>query len=175
MRSLNLLLSMTILASAAPAAANAPGPCKEDIKKHCADVKPGGGRILKCLGEHKSELSEGCKAAGKFVAQGYKSFLWMCGADVNEHCKDVVPGGGRIYVCLEKQKAKLKPRCQKHLSEGKAAAEKFDADCKGDVATLCKGVVPGWGRIVGCLTEHKAKLSPTCKPHFEAEKAEKAE
>ena len=36
-------------------------PCKEDIKKFCADVKPGEGRIAKCLKEHKAELSTECK------------------------------------------------------------------------------------------------------------------
>jgi hypothetical protein len=172
MRYLSLVFSAALLTPALTASASAPGPCKDDIEKHCKGVKPGGGRIIKCLGEHKSELSEGCKAAGKFSYDAVKSFLWMCGADVNQHCKDVVPGGGRIYVCLEKQKTKLRPRCQKHLTEGKAAVEKFSADCKADVATHCKGVPPGWGGIVGCLTEHKAKLSPTCKPHFEPEKPE---
>lgn len=35
--------------------------CKADVAKLCKDVKPGGGRILECLKEHKSELSAQCK------------------------------------------------------------------------------------------------------------------
>jgi hypothetical protein len=38
------------------------GPCKDDIEKFCRDVKPGQGRILKCMREHESELSADCNA-----------------------------------------------------------------------------------------------------------------
>lgn len=36
--------------------------CQEDVHKLCADVKPGKGRIMKCMKEHHDELSEGCKS-----------------------------------------------------------------------------------------------------------------
>lgn len=36
--------------------------CHEDFDKFCHDVKPGGGRIIKCMKEHSAELSGGCKA-----------------------------------------------------------------------------------------------------------------
>jgi hypothetical protein len=39
--------------------------CKADAEKFCKDVKPGGGRIMKCLKEHEAELSEGCKNSRK--------------------------------------------------------------------------------------------------------------
>jgi len=34
--------------------------CKEDGEKFCKDVKPGEGRIIRCLKEHQSELSSDC-------------------------------------------------------------------------------------------------------------------
>jgi hypothetical protein len=37
--------------------------CKEDRKKHCGDIKPGGGAIVKCMKEHEAELSEACRAS----------------------------------------------------------------------------------------------------------------
>lgn len=36
--------------------------CEDDVLRFCADVKPGSGRIIKCLMEHERELSSGCKA-----------------------------------------------------------------------------------------------------------------
>jgi hypothetical protein len=35
--------------------------CKADVKKSCADVRRGGGRIETCLKDHFEDLSVGCK------------------------------------------------------------------------------------------------------------------
>ena len=35
--------------------------------------------------------------------------------------------------------------------------------CREDAERLCKGVEPGDGRIVQCLKQHEADLSPACK------------
>lgn len=36
--------------------------CQADMEKFCSDVKKGGGRVRKCMREHKDQLSAGCKA-----------------------------------------------------------------------------------------------------------------
>jgi hypothetical protein len=36
--------------------------CKDDAKKLCGGIKPGGGKIAQCLKQHESELSPACKA-----------------------------------------------------------------------------------------------------------------
>jgi len=37
--------------------------CKADAERLCAGVEPGGGRIIKCVKEHKEEMSVGCAQA----------------------------------------------------------------------------------------------------------------
>ena len=35
--------------------------CRGDFAKFCKDVKPGGGRVIACLGKHEDKLSDDCK------------------------------------------------------------------------------------------------------------------
>jgi hypothetical protein len=37
--------------------------CWDDVSRLCGGVRRGGGRILQCLKDHESELSDPCKAA----------------------------------------------------------------------------------------------------------------
>lgn len=36
--------------------------CAAELDLHCSGVKPGGGRLLKCLKEHEADLAPDCKA-----------------------------------------------------------------------------------------------------------------
>jgi hypothetical protein len=36
--------------------------CHDDVAKFCHDVKPGGGRLIRCLRKHHDELHDACKA-----------------------------------------------------------------------------------------------------------------
>jgi hypothetical protein len=36
--------------------------CKDDVVRFCSEVKPGGGRIIRCLKEHENDLAPQCKA-----------------------------------------------------------------------------------------------------------------
>lgn len=44
------------------------------------------------------------------------------------------------------------------------------AACKGDYETLCKGVAPGGGRVLACLSKDYGKLSAACKKVVDAQK-----
>jgi hypothetical protein len=46
----------------APSSAIATG-CKQDIQTYCAEVAPGGGRVVACLRTHREQLSSECRAA----------------------------------------------------------------------------------------------------------------
>ena len=37
------------------------------------------------------------------------------------------------------------------------------AACLADYQKLCQGVLPGGGRVLQCLKQHDAQLSPGCK------------
>ena len=109
------------------------GPCAEDMGKFCKDVQAGGGRGLKCLREHKAELSEACKAhlekmktqrrqkgagqaPGKRRAAG-KAVFEACQSDIDKLCKDVKPGGGRVLECLKSHDADLSSECKTALEK----------------------------------------------------------
>lgn len=46
---------------APPSLADLHAACDADIKKLCAGVQPGGGRILACLKQHQESVSDICK------------------------------------------------------------------------------------------------------------------
>jgi hypothetical protein len=81
-----------------------------------------------------------------------------CKADVTKYCDEVLPGGGRILVCLEARQKELSAGCQEQL-----AAARGHGACKVDAEKFCKGVQPGQGRIVECLKSHETDLSADCK------------
>ncbi len=96
------------------------GPCKEDVKKLCADVKPGGGAIIKCMKEHEASLSSECKAniekkksEHKGMGEGrFKKGREACKADIEKFCKGITPGGGAIIKCLKEHNAELSEECK---------------------------------------------------------------
>ncbi|WP_269581765.1 cysteine rich repeat-containing protein [Roseibium sp. Sym1] len=49
---------------------------------------------------------------------------------------------------------------------GSARANSLMTACKVDVASLCKGVPEGRGRISACLFAHDNRISGTCKPEL---------
>ncbi len=42
--------------------------CAGDVQRFCANVAPGGGRIIACLKEHRDVVSDQCKQAAAKVA-----------------------------------------------------------------------------------------------------------
>ena len=54
-----LIVGSALTASAQTAEQRA--ACRDDVKKFCAGITPGGGRILDCLAKQKDKLSDSCK------------------------------------------------------------------------------------------------------------------
>lgn len=72
MRIISPALAALAISSAAAQAQTLPSPavqqeligkCKGDYDKLCANVTPGGGRIIACFQKHAAELSPSCKSA----------------------------------------------------------------------------------------------------------------
>ena len=57
------LLSLGISSPLQAQTAEQRAACKEDFEKLCKGVMPGGGRVLKCLQEHKDQVSAPCRKA----------------------------------------------------------------------------------------------------------------
>lgn len=95
------------------------GACRADAQKFCKDVKPGQGRIYKCLVEHKTELSQECSTEMDEAKARFQEKVAECKADVAEYCETVEPGEGRIYSCLKENEASLTPGCKKALKKNK--------------------------------------------------------
>ncbi len=86
-----------------------------------------------------------------------------CTDDVAKFCKGVRPGGGAIAKCLQEHESDLSPACKEQISKAKQKIRDFKEACRADVTKFCKDVRPGRGRILQCLKQNEAELSPECK------------
>jgi hypothetical protein len=112
-----------------------------------------------------------------------------CRADFGVHCPGVRPGDSAALRCLQANAAALSPPCPEAVmatGEGRAPppagaaaaspvappgpippmrprrALEILSFCEPEVRTLCADVPPGGGRILECLAENYARLSPQC-------------
>jgi hypothetical protein len=92
--------------------------------------------------------------------------MGACKDDVDKFCKDVRPGGGRIWACLKNHEADLTQPCKDHMAATRERAAGFNAACKADMDKFCKGIPHGKGRVASCLKSHEAELSEPCKAYF---------
>ena len=107
-----------VLWMTAPAAAQNPKACSDDIARFCQGVPQGEGRIAQCLKAHESELSPNCKADMMQRQAKMKEMQQACADDINKFCGQVQRGGGRIIKCLEENRQLLSPACSQSLPPG---------------------------------------------------------
>jgi hypothetical protein len=105
------LLALGLATDAGAQGRKGDGPCAADAKKFCGDVKPGGGRIVKCMKSHESELTPACQADMKKAEERFEQVKEECGADAKKFCQGIRPGGGRILACLKSHQSELAPAC----------------------------------------------------------------
>jgi hypothetical protein len=84
--------------------------CTSDVQSLCANVKPGGGRVLACLQSHVGELSVGCSTI-------LSKAIWVareCAGDIRQFC----PGAtfGNIGACMQPHLGQTSATCQSALA-----------------------------------------------------------
>jgi hypothetical protein len=165
--------------AAAPKAESAPAAPKTEAAPAAATAKP------------PAESTKASTAAKQPTSAQISAIRSACRSDYPKVCAGVPTGGAPALQCLEKNKGKLSPACEKAVAAasgggaapaaGAAAApaapvvivlrplrpreELFvlRSACGADVRSICGGVAPGGGRIVQCLATNAASLSPACK------------
>ena len=95
------------------------GACREDVKKLCGDVQPGGGAYWDCMKNHMGDLSQGCKdnmaEARKKHEERKKELVQACQADIKQFCANVTPGQGREIACLKSFEDKISAGCKEKM------------------------------------------------------------
>lgn len=87
------------------------GPCSNDLKKFCARVKPGEGRVAKCMADNFRKLEPACQATVQAALNKRGSMVKACKADTDKFCKGIRPREGRILSCLKGRESDLSPAC----------------------------------------------------------------
>ena len=134
-----LMFGLAVLLCGACASASAQmGPCAEDTAKLCKDIRPGEGRLVKCLRAHDAELSEACKAS--------------------------VQRDSAVSAKMQPNPGQPKP-VQAQPAQP-APVQATPSPCEEDAKKFCKDVQPGQGRVATCLSQHLEEVSPGCKASF---------
>ncbi len=89
-----------------------------------------------------------------------------CMKDIQTLCPNVPANGWLIQDCLRAHEGDLSKGCRAHVDDLKETAADLADSCVWDIERLCGEELPGGGRVVACLKEHRERLSPTCKERF---------
>jgi hypothetical protein len=108
MRTLVALIVGIVLSVAGPAAAQ--DACRAEADKFCKDMKPGEGKLLKCLQGHEAEVSDACRARLNTINQ-----FMACVEDIMHFCPGEVPVGGEAIKCLRLHDTDLSTACKNEL------------------------------------------------------------
>ena len=109
-------LALCIVVST-PSHAQITGPCAETVTKYCKDVTPGGGRIMKCLSDHRDDQSMACRDWLEDQNRSLKELNTACTQEIAQFCNFSNPDRIILYRCLEDNYVSLKSDCRDKLRE----------------------------------------------------------
>jgi len=116
MRSGLVILTALLLSGSVAVAQQAGKACADDIKRLCAGIQPGQGRIKVCIKSHLTDLSPACEDRVLTVAVTGK----VCKTDVTHLCAGIVPGTGGIRACIKSHMAEVSDPCKDAISQSAA-------------------------------------------------------
>jgi hypothetical protein len=92
-------------------------PCTEEIRAYCADVQPGGGRILQCLKNNEAKLSPACMQRFNDLQEAVSGPMGACRDDWVAYCYHPRASTERqaMIQCLQANQMKVSAGCQKAL------------------------------------------------------------
>ena len=121
--------------------------CRGDYPKVCAGVPTGGAPALECLEKNKARVSAGCGKALAAVGGGAAA---PAAGGAAPAAGGAAPAAAPVVIVLRP----MRPREELFVMR---------SACGGDIRALCGGVAPGGGRIMQCIANRAADLSPACK------------
>lgn len=108
---------IAIVVAAQPSPAQTATPCNETIAKYCKDVIPGGGRIMKCLNDHRDDQSSACKDWLEEQNKSLKELNMACTEEIAVLCNVSSANSVSIFICLDGNYVALKSTCRDKLRE----------------------------------------------------------
>ena len=88
---------------------------------------------------------------------------YPCMAEIEQFCKEVQPGAGRLLECLAGHEKELGSVCRDKLEKVKSRLMEAKQICTPDIEKFCPGVELGQGRLLKCLKGEINRLSPACR------------
>ena len=156
-----------ILATAAPALAQAPSQaqrdaiksqCRSDYMAHCSSVPPGGEASLQCLQKNMSSLSSSCQSAVRAVEAP--------AAATAKPADTAAPKAAAPAAATAAPAKSAEPKAAAAAPAGQPTSAQISAirsACRSDYPKVCAGVPTGGAPALQCLEKNKAKLSAGCE------------
>lgn len=119
----------------------------------CHITAAGEGRVHQCLREHMGQLTEACRQEELKLniiqsrdIRLRPKLAKLCSEEIAIFCKDVQPGKGRVFKCLQEKigQTEFGSSCKAQVEErGRSMQEDYRLDfgvstaCEGDVDNVC--------------------------------------
>jgi hypothetical protein len=116
--------------------------CRSDFMARCSGVQPGSAAALQCLQRNSTALSATCQNAVAAIERSARAPT-ISAPNATAAAQAVAPLG---------PVPPMRPR----------AAFAILRLCSADQRQFCSGVEPGGGRMISCLAQNAAALSPRC-------------